>query len=91
MTKKRCIPCGGSGRVMGGGMMMNDCEHCDGLGKIIVSDDDIDYLAKKQNDKELESYKKAKKNIKSVDESITDDQAERILDDELNKSKTKRK
>lgn len=30
----RCVPCGGSGIVMGGGMMMKDCFECDGRGKI---------------------------------------------------------
>jgi len=34
MTKIRCLPCNGSGRMMGGGMLMQDCEHCDGKGKI---------------------------------------------------------
>lgn len=87
MTKKRCVPCGGSGQVRGGGMIMINCEHCEGSGKIIIEDDDLDYLVTKQQ----ESYQKAKKNIKAIDENITDEQAERILDDELNKSKTKRK
>lgn len=32
----RCAMCYGSGRVMGGGMIQQDCEECDGLGKIPI-------------------------------------------------------
>ena len=32
MKKTRCNVCNGSGKVMGGGMMIKDCDECDGLG-----------------------------------------------------------
>lgn len=31
---RRCTPCAGSGKVMGGGMLFNDCDNCYGTGKI---------------------------------------------------------
>jgi len=44
-TKKtRCIACHGSGVVMGGGMMMADCDNCKGTGKIVKADDEVAYL-----------------------------------------------
>ena len=83
MNKKRCVPCGGSGKMMGGGMMLLDCDTCDGLGKVIVPDeDDIDYLAKN-----TEHYQKAKEEIKKIDDKISDDEAEKILDEEIEKQK----
>lgn len=81
MAKKRCIPCGGSGKVMGGGMMLADCDECDGYGKIIIKEEP-DYLAK-----DSDSYKKAKNEIKNLDEKISDQEAEKILDDEIEKQK----
>jgi DnaJ-class molecular chaperone len=35
MELRRCIPCGGSGIVMGSGMINKDCEYCYGSGKVI--------------------------------------------------------
>lgn len=40
----RCIPCNGSGIVMGGGMMMADCDNCKGTGKIVKANDEVAYL-----------------------------------------------
>jgi hypothetical protein len=86
MTKKRCIPCGGSGRVMGGGMMMTDCEYCNGAGKVELIDDETEYLLAKQT----KHFKSAIKRIKAIDKSITDDEAEKIFSEEYNKSSTVR-
>jgi RecJ-like exonuclease len=86
MALKMCIPCAGSGRVMGGGMMMKDCDQCDGRGKIQYVDDEIDYLAKKQS----LNYKDAKQRL--VDKAnISGEQAEEYLDAELKKTKRGRK
>lgn len=79
--KKRCNSCVGSGRVMGGGMMMQDCEHCDGTGKIFVADDPIDYVMRKES----EAYQNAKAKIKNLDDKMSDQDAEKLLDDELSK------
>ena len=81
MAKKRCIPCGGSGQVMGGGMMLTDCDDCDGYGKIVIKEEP-NYLAK-----ETESYQKAKDEVKKLDENLSDQEAEKILDEEIEKQK----
>lgn len=47
--KRRCMSCNGSGRVMGGGMMMHDCDNCEGRGKIEVVDDDMTFLSEQEN------------------------------------------
>ncbi len=81
MAKKRCNTCVGSGRVMGGGMMMQDCEECDGLGKIFIPDDPIDYLEQKNS----EAYQNSKKEIKKMAPDLTDENVEKILDEEFAK------
>lgn len=83
MKKARCIPCSGSGRVMGGGMMMADCDNCDGEGKIRVVDDEIDFLTMKQT----EGYQNAKKRLQSKHENLSDEEAEKLLDEAFEKEK----
>lgn len=34
----RCSICVGTGEIMGGGMQMEDCKHCGGLGKVEIAD-----------------------------------------------------
>jgi hypothetical protein len=84
MAKKRCIPCGGSGKVMGGGMMLTDCDECEGYGKIVIKEEP-DYLSK-----DTESYQKAKHEVKKLDDKISDQEAEKILDEEIEKQKVVR-
>lgn len=79
MPSKRCSRCVGSGTVMGGGMMMSECYDCDGTGKI--KEEKITEVMSKES----EEYKKAKERIKSLDENMTEDQAEKLLDEELDK------
>lgn len=55
MTLKFCVPCGGSGKQMGGGMIIKDCTQCAGRGKNEVIDNDLDFL----ESKDTEAYKKA--------------------------------
>lgn len=74
----RCKSCLGSGRVMGGGMIFKDCEHCDGDGKI--SDIPTKTVADPRLiDKRTARYKSAIKRIKELDATITDDQAEKMF------------
>lgn len=80
MPKRRCSPCGGSGKVMGGGMVMADCNHCDGRGKYDEPEDDMEFLLTKES----ERYKSAVERIKTLDPNLTDAQAQKIFDDELN-------
>ena len=81
-----CIPCSGSGRVMGGGMLMKDCDECDGRGKIQYVDDEIDYLSQKQS----LNFTEAKKRL-AEKANISEDQAEKYLDDAHKKQKKKNK
>ncbi len=64
---------------MGGGMMMSDCSDCDGSGKI------YEKKLTEVMSKESDEYKKAKDKIKSLDENMTEEQAEKLLDEELDK------
>lgn len=79
MAKKRCNVCIGSGSVMGGGMMMTDCDNCDGTGKITVLEDVMQ--------KDSTEYKNALGNIKKLDDKMSDTDAQKLLDDELDKFK----
>lgn len=83
MPRKRCIPCGGSGKAMGGGMILADCDHCDGHGKIDVPPDEIEYLLAKNT----EHYNKAKDEIKELG-NLSDKEAETILDENIKYQKT---
>lgn len=89
MARKRCIHCQGSGKIMGGGMMLQDCDECYGSGKVEIVDEanDIDYLVSKQSD----AYKAAKSKIKALDENMSDAEAEKLLDDGLSKTEKKTK
>lgn len=79
MAKKRCNVCIGSGTVMGGGMIMVDCDNCDGTGKITVLEDIMQ--------KDSTEYKSALDNIKKLDDKMSDLDAQKLLDDELDKIK----
>ena len=81
--KTRCLPCAGSGRVMGGGMMMADCDICDGVGKVKVVEDEIDFLTMKQT----EGYQNAKKRLQAKNENLSDNEAEKLLDEAFEKEK----
>lgn len=78
MERIRCSTCAGSGQVMGGGMMMWDCDSCDGAGKIIKQEP-----RKFKMSKTDKSYKKAVKEIQDLDPSLTKEEAQKIMDDEL--------
>ena len=81
ITSKRCTPCGGSGKVMGGGMMIHDCQPCKGSGKVSEAIDDIEYLQVK----ETESYQNAIKNIQKMDSNLSQEEAEDIFKSEFDK------
>lgn len=85
MSKKtRCKVCYGSGKVMGSGMVQNDCEECNGTGKIIVIEDDILELEKIKA-REEESRQKAISEIKGLDPNMSDEKATQIFDEEFKK------
>lgn len=75
----RCLPCYGSGQVLGGGMIQKDCEECDGRGKIEETIDDMEYLKVRST----ESYDNAINKIKSLHPSISDEKAKELFENEL--------
>ncbi len=76
MIRKRCPACVGSGKVMGGGMMMTECDDCEGRGKIYDEPKKEPVI-----DKASPEYKKAIRNIKKLGKDITDEQADQMFDD----------
>lgn len=76
MDLERCDVCVGSGKVMGGGMIFHSCDKCLGVGKLAQS---VDIVMSKDSD----GYRRAKDKIKSLDDTMSDEQAEKLLDDEL--------
>lgn len=82
----RCIPCYGSGKLLGPGMISHDCEHCKGKGKIEIIENEIDFLELKNT----ESYKKAREQIKEASPLLTDDEADKMLDIAFEETKLKR-
>lgn len=88
MKKKACHLCGGSGKVMGMGMMSQDCDNCDGSGKVFEHDDEIGYLTDTM--KKTEGYQNAKERLMAKDENLSDEDAEKLLDEAFEKEKPKR-
>lgn len=84
MTATRCACCAGSGKVMGGGMISERrCDHCYGTGKP-QPEHKIDY----KKAKKTKSYKDAKRRLQDKDVTLSDEDAEKMLDDELKKELT---
>ena len=77
MSASRCLLCAGSGRLMGGGMIYKDCDDCGGKGKIIS----LEIVMQKDSSE----YKSSLEKIKLLDDNMTNEQAKKLLDDELNK------
>ena len=78
---KRCLGCYGSGKVRGLGNMDQECEQCEGKGKIYEIKDEIEEL----NIRHTASYNNAIEEIKSQIPYISHDAAQKIFDDELRK------
>lgn len=83
IRKTRCRSCQGSGKVMGGGMILQDCEDCDGRGKIAYENfyDDL---------KNTPEYDKAIEKISSS-EHVTKDEAKEIFKEEFDKLEPKKR
>jgi len=75
----RCWACYGSGKIEAGGFVKKDCTHCNGSGNIATIEADIEVLLAKTTDR----YQDAKKKIKNLSKGITNEEAERILDNAL--------
>lgn len=79
--RKRCKDCNGSGKVLGGGMMQTECDTCEGRGRIEVIKDEIEELNKRSE----ERIKRAITEIKASYSKISDEEAKKIFDEELEK------
>jgi len=75
---QHCSSCAGSGQLMGGGMMMMDCRHCEGRGKVYIEPTSESLLKK-----EDKRYQDAISKIKALDPTITDEEAEEMFKKEL--------
>ena len=80
MTKTRCKTCVGSGKVMGGGMLLSDCDDCDGVGKIYTKEP-VEIVTSSPR------YQEALDKIKALDKNITDEEAKDIFNKELERIK----
>lgn len=62
---RRCTPCAGSGKVMGGGMMFNECDNCYGTGKVEELDqEEIELLELKKSLEYQNVYKDELRKLK---------------------------
>jgi len=78
MTKKRCLSCNGTGRMMGGGMMATDCSQCkEGYNEITEEDKII--CTSKKIDKRSKEFKAAMKRMKTSNPDIEIDTLEKAL------------
>ncbi len=82
---KKCLGCYGIGKVLGLGNMQQECELCQGNGKIYEVVDEIEEL----NIRHTQSYNNAIEEIKKEVPNISYDKAKEIFDDELRKVKKK--
>ena len=69
---KLCIRCGGTGRYLGNGMMMVDCNLCDDKGQLKPSVTKID--------RKSSSYQKAIKDIMAINPTISRSEAVKMFD-----------
>lgn len=79
MAITRCLSCAGSGQILGGGMIRRDCFDCNGSGK--PEKITIDYTKAKNT----KAYKNAKKRLRKSNQNLSEEDAENLLDQELNK------
>ena len=77
----RCKICIGSGKMMGGGMIMCDCDACYGTGHTTA----IPEPPAVKIDQNSQHYKSAIKRIKALNDKITDAEAEKMFKDEFDK------
>jgi len=75
-----CIRCGGSGKYLGNGMMMTDCNLCDDVNEPI----EVPSVAK--IDRKSKSYQKAIKDIMALNPTITRPEAVKMFDKAYDKA-----
>jgi hypothetical protein len=78
-----CIRCGDTGRYLGNGMMMTDCELCANKDETKSKPAEVP-LAK--IDRKSKSYQNAIKDIMASNPTLTRNEAVKLFDDAYNKS-----
>lgn len=73
-----CYRCQGTGQYLGNGMILTDCNLCNGDGKSVI-------IASPKIDRKSSSYKKAIKDIMSINPSISREEAVKMFDQEYDK------
>ena len=68
-----CHRCGGTGKYLGNGMMMTNCNRCDEHGKPIK-------VAENKIDRKSSSYQKAIKDIMAINPTISRAEAVKMFD-----------
>lgn len=84
MALVRCNRCVGSGEIMGGGMMMQDCAACEGSGKIDNDPVVIQPVSLANVDRRSRTYKDAIQGIMDLRE-CSREEAVKVFDDEFSK------
>ena len=81
-----CIRCGGTGRYLGNGMMMADCNLCDD-GQYLPEKSEKSEKSEKNPkiNRKSASYKKAIKDIMLLNQEISRDEAVKMFDSAYNK------
>lgn len=69
-----CIRCGGSGKYLGNGMMMTDCNLCD------EEPETVETLPTPKIDRKSKSYQTAIKDIMALNPTITRAEAVKMFD-----------
>lgn len=80
---KRCWACGGTGDIMGMGMIAKDCHVCDGFGTINESKVKVNEPV--VVDRSSKSYKEAIAKIMKLNPKYSRDDAIKIFDSEFDK------
>jgi DnaJ-class molecular chaperone len=86
MTTTRCLRCAGAGNYLGTGMTPIDCAECSGRGTI-AKEAQVSVL----NIKESNGYKSARNRLMDSNPVLTEDEADKLLEEAFEKEKTPRK
>lgn len=81
-----CYRCGGSGRYMGNGMMMTDCDLCDDSGTPIKDDKPKEKASLAMVNRKGKSYQAAIKDIMSLNPDISRTEAAKMFDEAFDKA-----
>ena len=79
---RRCWACGGTGDLMGSGMMLKECHHCEGFGTL---DEPKAVTPVVTVDRKSKSYKEAIEKIMKLNPKYTREDAVKVFDAKFDK------